>query len=146
MKKLENMKEIVIYQAKNGQIEFRGDFDQETIWGTQKQIAEVFSIDRSVATRHINKIMQDGEVDRKSNVQKMHIANSDKPVNFYSLDVILAVGYRANSSKAIAYRRWANNTLRQHLLKGYTINKKRVVEHYIVYYHTSTLLFLCSQG
>ena len=85
MKKLENMKEIAIYQARNGQIEFRGDFDKDTIWGTQKQIAEVFSIDRSVATRHINKIMQDGEVDRKSNVQKMHIANSDKPVNFYSL-------------------------------------------------------------
>ena len=98
MKKLENMKEIAIYQARNGQIEFRGDFSQDTIWGTQKQIAEVFNIDRSVATRHINKIMQDGEVDRKSNVQKMHIANSDKPVNFYSLDVILAVGYRANSA------------------------------------------------
>ena len=130
MKKLENMKEIAIYQARNGQIEFRGDFSQDTIWGTQKQIAEVFNIDRSVATRHINKIMQDGEVDRKSNVQKMHIANSDKPVNFYSLDVILAVGYRTNSSKAIAFRRWANNALRQHLLKGYTINKKRVVEHY----------------
>ena len=68
MKKLENIKEIIIYQARNGQIEFRGDFDQDTIWGTQKQITEVFSIDRSVATRHINKIMQDEEVDRKSNV------------------------------------------------------------------------------
>ena len=85
MNKLENMKEIVIYQAKNGQIEFRGDFDRDMIWGIQKQITEVFSMDRSVATRHINKIMQDGEVDRKSNVQNMHIANSDKPVNFYSL-------------------------------------------------------------
>ena len=88
MKKLENMKEIVIYQAKDGQIEFRGDLDQDMIWETLKQIAEVFSIDRSVATRHINKIMQDGEVDWKNNVQKMHIANSDKPVNFYSLHAV----------------------------------------------------------
>ena len=66
----------------------------------------------------------------KSNVQKMHIANSDKPVNVYSLDVILAVGYRANSAKAIAFRKWATNTLRQHLLEGYTINKKRIALHY----------------
>ena len=121
---------MVIYQAKNGQIEFRGDFKRDTIWGTQKQIADVFDIDRSVVTRHINKIMQDGEVEQKSNVQKMHIANSDKPVNVYSLDVILAVGYRANSAKAIAFRKWATNTLRQHLLEGYTINKKRIALNY----------------
>ncbi len=87
-----NKTNVVIYQAKNGKIEFRGDFERDTIWGTQKQIADVFDIDRSVVTRHINKIMQDGEVEQKSNVQKMHIANSDKPVNVYSLDVILAVG------------------------------------------------------
>ena len=92
MKKGKNVKDIVIYQAKSGKIEFRGDFKRDTVWGTQKQIAEVFDIDRSVVTRHINKIMQDGEVEQKSNVQKMHIANSNKPVNFYSLDVILAVG------------------------------------------------------
>ena len=121
---------VVIYQAKNGQIEFRGDFKRDTIWGTQKQIADVFDIDRSVVTRHINKIMKDGEVEQKSNVQKMHIANSDKPVNFYSLDVILAVGYRANSAKAIAFRKWATNTLRQHLLEGYTVNKKRIALNY----------------
>lgn len=93
MKKRRNNKtNVVIYQAKNGQIEFRGDFKRDTVWGTQKQIADVFDIDRSVVTRHINKIMLDGEVEQKSNVQKMHIANSDKPVNFYSLDVILALG------------------------------------------------------
>ena len=83
-RKRRNKTNVVIYQAKNGQIEFRGDFERDTIWGTQKQIADVFDIDRSVVTRHINKIMQDGEVEQKSNVQKMHIANSDKPVNFYS--------------------------------------------------------------
>ena len=130
MKKGKNVKDIVIYQAKSGKIEFRGDFKRDTIWGTQKQIADVFDIDRSVVTRHINKILQDGEVEQKSNVQKMHIANSDKPVNFYSLDVILAVGYRANSAKAIAFRKWATNTLRQHLLEGYTINKKRIALNY----------------
>ena len=123
-------KNLIIYQSKSGEIEFRGDFRQETIWGTQKQIAEVFNIDRSVVTKHINKILKDGEVDEKSNVQKMHIANSDKPVKFYSLDIILAVGYRANSARAIEFRKWATKVLKQHLIKGYTINKKRLSANY----------------
>lgn len=122
--------QLVIYQGKSGAIEFRGDFDKETIWGTQGQIAEVFGIDRTVVTKHIGKILKDGEVDEKSNVQKMHIANSDKPVKFYSLDVVLAVGYRTNSAKAIEFRKWSTKVLKQHLLEGYTINKKRIGQNY----------------
>jgi prophage maintenance system killer protein len=122
--------QLVIYQTKSGKIEFRGDFDHDTVWGTQQQIAEVFSIDRTVVTRHINKIFKDKEIDEKSNVQKMHIAKSDKPVKLYSLDVILAVGYRTNSSKAIAFRIWTTKTLKQHLLQGYTINKKSISRNY----------------
>ena len=120
------VKEIVIYQANSGKIEFRGDLERDTVWGTQKQIADLFSIDRTVATRHINKILKEGEVNEKSNVHFLHIANSDKPVKFYSLDIILAVGYRTNSSEAITFRKWATKTLKQHLLKGYTINKNRI--------------------
>jgi len=123
-------KQLMIYQAKSGRIEFRGDFKRDTVWGTQQQIAEVFNIDRTVATKHINKILKDKEIDGKSNVQKMHIANSDKPIKLYSLDVILAVGYRTNSSKAIAFRIWATKTLKQHLLQGYTINKRSVANNY----------------
>ncbi|MBT4485635.1 MAG: virulence protein RhuM/Fic/DOC family protein, partial [Candidatus Latescibacteria bacterium] len=123
-------KQLVIYQGKNGAIEFRGDFDRETIWGTQGQIAEVFGIDRTVVTRHIGKILKDGEVNEKSNVQKMHIANSDKPVKFYSLDIVLAVGYRVNSSKAIEFRKWSTKILKQHLLQGFSINKKRIGQNY----------------
>ena len=127
-KKLKN--KLVIYQAKDGKIEFRGDFSDETIWATQKQIAEVFGIDRTVATRHINNIFKDKEISKKSNVQKMHIANSDKPVAFYSLDIILAVGYRTNSAKAIVFRTWATKVLKQHLVAGYTINKNRIGANY----------------
>ncbi len=128
--KQRQQKQLVIYQAKNGAIEFRGDFERETVWGTQKQIAEVFNIDRTVVTKHINKILKDKEVNEKSNVQKMHIANSDKPVKFYSLDILLAVGYRTNSARAIEFRKWATKTLKQHLLDGYTINKKRIGQNY----------------
>src|SRR3989338_3757087 len=105
---LKNNKNLVIYQAKSGAIELRGDFEHETLWATQAQIAKVFGIERSVATKHIRNILKDKEILEKSNVQKMHIANSDKPVTLYGLDLILAVGYRTNSSKAIQFRRWSS--------------------------------------
>ncbi len=120
----------IIYQSKSGKIEFSSDLKGENIWATQKQISSVFDIDRSVVTRHINNIFKSNEVDKKSNVQKMHIANSDKPVQFYSLDIILAVGYRTNSARAIKFRIWATQTLRQHLLDGYTINKSQLAKNY----------------
>src|SRR3989344_4521490 len=121
---------VIIYQAKNGAIELRGDFTRETIWATQAQITEIFSIDRTVVTKHIGNILKSKEVDEKSNVQKMHIANSDKLVAFYSLDIILAVGYRANSARAIEFRQWATKTLRQYIVDGYAINKHRIAQNY----------------
>ena len=119
---------IVIFQKDNFEIEFKADFNSQTIWATQSQIAELFEINRTTALRHINNILKDEEVDRKSNVQKMHIPNSDKPVMFYSLDIILSVGYRTNSSKAILFRRWANSVLKEYLIKGYALNQKRLDE------------------
>jgi prophage maintenance system killer protein len=120
----------VIYQAKNGAIELRGDFSRETIWATQAQIAELFEVERSVVTKHIGNILKDKEIDQKSNVQKMHIANSDKPVAFYSLDMILGVGYRTNSARAISFRRWTTDVLRRHIIEGYTINRSRIGANY----------------
>lgn len=125
-KNLKLKQNIVIYQAKNGSIEIRGDFSNETMWASQIQIAEVFGVDRSVVTKHIKNILNSKEVDQKSNVQILHIANSDKPVNFYSLDVILAVGYRTNSKIAIEFRKWATKTLREYITKGYVLNKKQI--------------------
>ncbi len=123
-------KEMIIYQSKSGAIELRGDFDKETMWATQAQIVGLFDVDQSVVSRHIKNIFKDGEIDEKSNMQKMHIASSTKPVVIYSLDVILAVGYRTNSRVAITFRKWATKTLRQHILDGYTINKKRLGKNY----------------
>ncbi|MEK7629420.1 MAG: virulence protein RhuM/Fic/DOC family protein [Patescibacteria group bacterium] len=130
MKKSKENKELVIYQAKSGAIEFRGDFEHENIWATQAQIADVFDIDRTVVTKHINNLIKSREIDKKSNVQKMHIANSDKPVALYSLDVILGVGYRTNSKVAVEFRRWATKTLREYIVKGYTINRKQIAINY----------------
>ena len=122
---------LIIYQAKTGAIELRGDFDSETIWATQAQIVDLFSVDQSVVSRHVRNIFKDGEIEEKSNMQKMHNANSDKPVTLYSLDVILSIGYRTNSKIAIEFRQWATKTLRRHITKGYTINPKVIKNNYV---------------
>lgn len=129
-------KNVIIYQTKSGAIELRGDFKHETFWVTQAQIVKLFSIDQSVVSRHIKNIFKDGEVDRKSNMQKMHIANSDKPVVLYSLDVVLGVGYRTNSKIAIEFRQWATRTLKEHIIKGYTINRKQIAQNYEAFMQT----------
>jgi len=127
-------KGIVVYQTKSGAIEFREDLSAETIWATQSQIAQLFDIDQSVVSRHIKSIFDDEEVDRKSNMHEMHIANSDRPVVLHSLDVVLSVGYRAkNSSRAIQFRKWATKTLHSHIADGYTINKKRLAKNYTAF-------------
>lgn len=130
MRKEKATNEIIIFQAKNGAIELRGDFSHETVWATQAQIVELFGVDQSVVSRHIKNIFKDGEIHEKSNMQKMHIANSDKPVTFYSLDIILAVGYRTNSVRAIEFRQWATITLRGYILNGYAVNKSRIAKNY----------------
>ena len=89
-------------------------------------IAEIFGKDRTIVIRHINNILKNQEVAEKSNVQKIHITNSDKPVKFYSLDILLAVGYKTNSAKAIKFRQWATTILKDYLIKGYTLNQKKL--------------------
>ena len=129
----------VVYQAKNGAIELRGDFDNGTVWATQKQIAEVFDIERSVATKHIRNIFKDKEVDENKVCANFahttqHGAIEGKTqtrnVKIYNLDIILAIGYRANSSRAIEFRIWATKLLKQHITKGYTINRKVIGKNY----------------
>ncbi|MBU1130969.1 virulence protein RhuM/Fic/DOC family protein [Patescibacteria group bacterium] len=128
MKKNNQQSKIVIYKNPQNEVELSVHFENESVWLRQNEIAFLFGKDRSVITKHINKIFTDKEVDKRSNVQKMHIPNSDKQVKFYSLDVILAVGYRANSPRAIHFRKWATKIIKQYLIKGYVINKKRLLE------------------
>ncbi|HVX92514.1 MAG TPA: virulence protein RhuM/Fic/DOC family protein [Candidatus Dojkabacteria bacterium] len=129
-KKQKQNKSVVIYESIDGPISLNIDRQKQTIWATQKEIAEIFQIDRTVTTKHINNIFKDKEVHEKGNVQKMHIANSDRPVAYYSLDILLAVGYRTNSARAISFRQWANNILKSYILDGYAINKKLIKKNY----------------
>jgi|SRR3990167_9775277 len=122
-----NKGEIVIYK-KAGEPMLQVKVEKETVWLTQEQISLLFGTERSVITKHLGNIYRSGELDEKSNVQKMHIPFSDKPVNFYNLDVIISVGYRVNSKRATEFRIWATKVLKYHLIKGYTINRKRLFE------------------
>src|SRR3989344_1004768 len=119
---------IIIYKTSKNEFDLKVRFENETVWLTQAEIVELFGKDRTVITKHIKNIFTDKEINFKSNVQKMHIANSDKPVEFYSLDVILAIGYRTNSARAIHFRIWATSVLKKYLLQGYAINEKRLLE------------------
>jgi hypothetical protein len=114
----------IIYQAKNGAIELRGDVAHETVWATQKQIAEVFGVERSVITKHIRNILKEGElIERSVCANFAHTAVDGKTyhVEHYNLDAIISVGYRVNSKTATQFRQWATKTLREHITKGYTI-------------------------
>ncbi|MBI2062417.1 MAG: virulence RhuM family protein [Candidatus Yanofskybacteria bacterium] len=133
MKKESKNKGVIIYQAKNGAIELRGDFTHETVWATQAQIAEIFALERSVITKHIRNILKDKELNENSVCAKFaHTAENGKTyqVQYYTLDVILAVGYRANSTRAIEFRQWATKTLRSYIVDGFAVNKTRIAKNY----------------
>ena len=120
---MEKQGEIILYQPDEAvRLEVR--LEDETVWLTQAQIAELFQRDRTVITKHINNVFKEKELEEKSNVHFLHIANSDKPVKFFSLDVIISVGYRVKSVRGTQIRQWANKILKEYLLKGYSINQR----------------------
>ena len=136
-----SQQQLVIYQGKSGAIEFRGDFDKEenVIWANLNQIAELFGRDKSVISRHLKNIFSSGELKRDMVVAKIATTTKHgaikgktqtKSVDYYNLDVILSVGYRVDSKVATEFRKWATKTLKQHLLEGYTVNKKRIGQNY----------------
>ena len=117
-------KEIITFEEDN--ITLKVNLQDETVWLSQQQMAQLFDRNIGVISRHIKNIFEENELDNKSNLQKMQIANSDKLVVFYSLDVVISVGYRVKSKRGITFRKWATKVLREHLIKGYTINQKRL--------------------
>ncbi len=136
MKKITKNKELIIYQAKNGVLELRGDFSHETLWATQAQIAEAFGVDVRTISEHIRNIYKTNELSEKATLRNFRIVQKEgnreieREVNHYNLDMILSVGYRVNSKTATEFRKWATKTLREHLTKGYTINRKQIGKNY----------------
>lgn len=121
--------EIVVYQPDEvTRLEVR--VDQETVWLTQSQMADLFGRERTVITKHIRNIFSEHELDEKSNVHFLHFANSDKPVKIFSLDVIISVGYRVKSIQGTYFRQWANKVIKDYLFRGYSLNRRlSSIEH-----------------
>ncbi|MDY0213269.1 MAG: virulence protein RhuM/Fic/DOC family protein [Desulfuromonadaceae bacterium] len=119
---------VAIFQSTDGKAAMEVRLEQDTVWLSQAQLVDLFERDVSVISRHIRNVFKEGELEEKSNLQKMQIANSDRPVAFYSLDVIISVGYRVKSQRGTQFRQWATRVLRDHLVQGYTINQQRMEE------------------
>jgi len=119
---------IVVYTAPGVELSLPLDREHDTVWASQAQIVELFGVDQSGVSRHIRSIFRGAEVDQESNMQKVHSSSSDRPITYYSLDVILAVGYRVNSARAIEFRRWVSGVLKQYMLAGAALNERRLAE------------------
>ena len=119
-------KEIVLFETVDNEVSLQVQMQDETVWLTQAQMVELFGRDVSVISRHINNVFKEGELDKKSNLHFLQIANADRPVTIYSLDVIISVGYRVKSQRGVEFRRWANSVLKDYILRGYAVNDKRI--------------------
>lgn len=123
----ENSKgEIIMYQTEDGLTKIEATFANDTVWLSKAQMADLFQRDRSVITKHIQHVFAEGELPENGNVQNLHIANSDKPVAFYSLDVIISVGYRVKSHRGTQFRIWATGILKEYMQKGFALDDERL--------------------
>lgn len=118
---------FLVYGTEKGlRIDIR--YEGATLWMTQAQIGQLFGRDQSVISRHISNILTEGELAEEGNMQKMHIARSDRPVTLYSLDMVISVGYRVSSAQATLFRRWATGVLVQFAKKGFVVDTRRLKE------------------
>ncbi len=125
------MSEIIIYQAEDNQAQVEVTFERDTVWLSQKQIAALFGTKRPAITKHLTNIFKSGELEADSVSSILeHTARDGKNyrTQFYNLDAIISIGYRVNSTRATQFRIWATRTLKEHLLRGYTLNEKRLLE------------------
>jgi prophage maintenance system killer protein len=126
--------EVVVYEAPDGEVRVDVRLERETVWLTQAQMAELFGRERSVVTKHIRNAFQEGELDPGATSAKFAQVRTEggravsREVDHYSLDVIISVGYRVKSPRGTQFRIWATRTLREHLLRGYTLNERRLRE------------------
>lgn len=117
--------EIVLFETQDKTVSLSVYLEEETMWLSQSQMTDLFGCDQSVISRHIDNVFKE-EFDKRSNMRYLHIANSDKPVAVYSLDVIISVGYRVKSQRGVEFRKWASSALKDYILKGYAVNENRM--------------------
>ena len=114
---------IIIYQSEDGKTQLDVKLEGETVWLSTKQMAKLFDKEESNIRRHVNNVFKEAELTRENNVHFLHVNGIKKPVPYYTLDVIISVGYRVHSQRGVRFRQWANSILKQYLVKGYAINE-----------------------
>ncbi len=134
---MENIKnEIAIYQSESGAIEIAIDFKKETLLLTQQQVAQLFGIKKAAISKHVKNIFASAELEKESTVSILETVQKEggrkivRKIEYYNLDLVLSIGYRVNSLNATRFRRWATTTLKEHIIKGYSINKERIASNY----------------
>jgi hypothetical protein len=126
---LNNYQQYLLYKTPDGKVHFEVFLHNETIWLTQQKLAELFGVDRSVITKHLSNIFKDKELEKDSVCAKIaHTAKDGKTynTNFYNLDAIISVGYRVNSKQATHFRMWANQVLKEYIIKGFAMDDERL--------------------
>ncbi|ODQ36233.1 Virulence protein [Mannheimia haemolytica] len=137
---------IEIYQSQDGKTQVSVQFDKETVWLSLQQMADIFGRDKSVISRHLRNIYQEGELDREATVAKNATVQIEgarevvRQVEFYNLDAIISVGYRVNSKAGTQFRIWATARLKDYLVKGYALNERRLQERGIEFEQVIGLL------
>lgn len=124
---MNGLSEMIIYTTEDGLTKVDVNFDGDTVWLTQEQMAELFQKAKSTISEHISNVYEEGELDRESTMRKFGISEfSTKPTNFYNLDVIISVGYRVKSQRGVQFRIWATNILKEYMRKGFALDDERL--------------------
>lgn len=122
MKEMKN--EIILFENQGVKLEV--NLQDETVWLTQKQMAELFNVKQSTLSEHINNIFKEGELEERTSIGISDKSSGGRISKIYSLDVIISVGYRVKSKNGVIFRQWANKILKEYMLKGYAVNQKRL--------------------
>jgi prophage maintenance system killer protein len=128
------MMDVVLYYTEDGKVQLDVHLERETVWLSQRQMAELLDKDTDTIGLHIRNIYNEGELSRKGTTEESSVVQTEggrqvrRNVNLYNLDVIISVGYRVKSQRGVQFRQWATQTLKQHLIQGYTLNRKRLAQ------------------
>ena len=121
-----NKNEIVLFETEDKSISLPVAVENETVWLSANQMALLFERDEKTIRKHINNVFAEEEVEKENNTQKMRVVGVKQSVPFYTLDVIISVGYRVKSKRGVEFRKWANSVLKQYILQGYAVNNNRI--------------------
>ena len=123
---MDDKKEIVLFETKDKRIFLPVSIENDTVWLSANQMSLLFERDEKTIRKHINNVFTDEELDKENNTQKLRVDGVKQPVPFYTLDVIISVGYRVKSKRGVEFRRWANSILKEYIIKGYAVNHNRM--------------------